>query len=133
MTTIAPMRPNGMGRTIGLGVLCMSLALVSVGCAPVNEGPTASSFPSPASSMDDDSGMSDDDQELIPGDQYRDPTVPQMGPGQGLPDVPGYEDVDCDNAEQLCESGEWACDDIADYCDIGTDPGELPDEFEWDK
>jgi hypothetical protein len=27
----------------------------------------------------------------------------------------------------------YACDDIADYCDIGPDGlGELPDEYDWD-
>lgn len=65
-------------------------------------------------------------------DDAQEPPVPVVG-GSGLPDLPGdANDVDCDNAEELCESGEWACDDIADYCDIGPDGGELPDEFDWD-
>ena len=66
---------------------------------------------------------------------FQEPPVPEAG-GTGLPDIPGdsgSEDIDCDNAEELCESGEWACDDIADYCDIGPDGGELPDDWDWDQ
>jgi hypothetical protein len=44
------------------------------------------------------------------------------------------EEVDCDYAEDLCDSGAWACDDIADYCDIGPDDGsELPEDWDWDQ
>ena len=69
----------------------------------------------------------------------RDPSVPIVNPGSGLPssgnDFSGTEEeVDCDNAEDLCDSGEWACDDIADYCDIGPDDGsELPEDWDWDR
>ena len=43
-------------------------------------------------------------------------------------------DIDCENAEQLADSGEYEASDIADYCDYGPDDGsELPDEFDWDK
>lgn len=133
MTTLIAVRPISLGRNIGRLALCMSLTLVSVGCVPANNGPTGSTSAPHGSTLDEDLETSEDEQELISGDQYRDPTVPQVGPGQALPDTPGYEGVDCDDAEQLCESGEWACDDIADYCDIGPDGGELPDEFEWEK
>ena len=44
------------------------------------------------------------------------------------------EDIDCDDAENLCETGAYICDDIADYCDYGPDDGQdLPDEFDWDE
>jgi hypothetical protein len=44
------------------------------------------------------------------------------------------EDIDCDDGENLCETGAYNCDDIADYCDYGPDDGQdLPDEFDWDE
>ncbi len=70
---------------------------------------------------------------------FRDPSVPIINPGSGLPDFgDGYtstdEEIDCDNAEDLCDSGAWACDDIADYCDIGPDDGsDIPDDWDWDQ
>ena len=66
--------------------------------------------------------------------EFQEPSVPSVG-GKGLPttDTPIDEEIDCDDAENLCEEGIYACDDIADYCDYGPDGGELPDEFDWDK
>jgi hypothetical protein len=67
--------------------------------------------------------------------EFRDPSVPISG-GTGLPDSgsTSSEEVDCEQAEELCDSGDWACDDIADYCDIGPDDGsELPDDWDWDR
>jgi hypothetical protein len=55
--------------------------------------------------------------------------------GSGLNQDPVGEpdEIDCDEAENLCDVGAYACDDIADYCDIGPDGlGELPDEYDWD-
>lgn len=47
---------------------------------------------------------------------------------------PGPDEIDCDNAEDLCDSGAFACDDIADYCDIGpADDSDLPDDYDWDE
>ena len=43
------------------------------------------------------------------------------------------EEVDCEDAENLCESGAVDCDEIADYCDYGPDGLDLPDEFDWDE
>ena len=44
------------------------------------------------------------------------------------------EEIECDDAENLCETGAFICDDIADYCDYGPDDGQdLPDEFDWDE
>ena len=63
---------------------------------------------------------------------FQEPPVPHGG-GQGLPIPPSDDEVDCENAEELCDSGEWACDDIADYCDTGPDGGELPDDWDWDR
>ncbi len=42
-------------------------------------------------------------------------------------------EVDCEQAEELADWGEYEAADIADYCDIGPEPYELPDEFDWDK
>ena len=70
---------------------------------------------------------------------FRDPSVPVINPGMGLPNSESGssgtdEEIDCDDAEDLCDSGAWACDDIADYCDIGPDDGsELPEDWDWDR
>jgi hypothetical protein len=62
------------------------------------------------------------------------PPVPVVG-GSGI-DWPRNEEpteIDCVEAEELCDAGAYACDDIADYCDIGPDGlDELPDEYDWD-
>ena len=66
---------------------------------------------------------------------FQEPPIPGAG-GVGLPNPPDGstdDEIDCDNAEELCDSGDWACDDIADYCDIGPDGGELPDDWDWDE
>lgn len=68
------------------------------------------------------------------------PPVPIVE-GSGLPDLDTIvsddssvflDEIDCDRAEELAEWGEYEAADIADYCDIGPEPGELPDEFDWD-
>lgn len=70
---------------------------------------------------------------------FRDPSVPIVTPGSGLPDFDSGststdDEVDCDQAEDICDAGDWACDDIADYCDYGPDDGsELPDDWDWDQ
>jgi hypothetical protein len=66
-----------------------------------------------------------------------DPPAPVAG-GRSLPDFEDYdeepiEEVDCEDAENLCESGAVDCDEIADYCDYGPDGIDLPDEFDWDE
>jgi hypothetical protein len=69
----------------------------------------------------------------------QEPQVPYVKPGTGLPDfntdVTGTdEEIDCENAEDLCDSGAYNCDDIADYCDIGPDDGsDIPDDWDWDQ
>lgn len=59
--------------------------------------------------------------------------VPAIG-GSGLPDLDSTstDEIDCEDAETLCELGDAICDDVADYCDYGPDGAELPDEFDWD-
>lgn len=61
------------------------------------------------------------------------PAVNVGGNGLDTPPADEPDEIDCADAESLCEDGVYACDDIADYCDIGPDGlGELPDEFDWD-
>ena len=44
------------------------------------------------------------------------------------------EDIDCDDAAELCETGAYICDDVADFCDYGPDDRQdITDEFEWDE
>jgi len=43
------------------------------------------------------------------------------------------DEIDCEQAEELADWGVYEAGDIADYCDYGPDPGELPDEFDWDE
>jgi hypothetical protein len=44
------------------------------------------------------------------------------------------EDIDCDDAAELCETGAYICDDLADFCDYGPDDGQdITDEFEWEE
>lgn len=77
------------------------------------------------------------EEEMIPSFQFKDPTVPQTRPGTGLPKPINTEsdEIDCDEAEyNLCDSGEWSCDDIADYCDVGPDNDRgLPEDWDWDQ
>jgi hypothetical protein len=68
-----------------------------------------------------------------------DPPAPVAG-GRSLPGFEiesdgeePIEEVDCEDAENLCESGAVDCDEIADYCDYGPDGVDLPDEFDWDE
>ena len=61
------------------------------------------------------------------------PPVYIGGNGLNLDPVDEPDEIDCEEAENLCETGAYACDDIADYCDIGPDGlGELPDDYDWD-
>ncbi len=61
------------------------------------------------------------------------PAVNVGGNGLDTPPADEPDEIDCVDAESLCEEGVYACDDIADYCDIGPDGlEELPDEFDWD-
>ena len=61
------------------------------------------------------------------------PAVNVGGTGSEIPPADEPDEIDCVDAESLCEEGVYACDDIADYCDIGPDGlEELPDEYDWD-
>lgn len=104
--------------------LINGLAIVSViaGCGgsttPNNSLPVQSDDISPSTTSDEFT--------------FADPIVPNAS-GTGLPDgVTTDEEIDCEDAEDLCDSGAYACDDIADYCDIGPDGGELSDDTDWD-
>lgn len=64
----------------------------------------------------------------------RDPQAPDVSTnnsvaGSGIGSL-GGSDIDCDNAEELYDSGEMT-DDIADYCDYGPD-GEWDTEDDYD-
>ena len=61
------------------------------------------------------------------------PPIYVGGTGLNLDPVEEPDEIDCEEAENLCDIGAYACDDIADYCDIGPDGlGELPDDYDWD-
>ena len=61
------------------------------------------------------------------------PTVNVGSNGLKIQPADDPDGIDYVDAESLCEGGVYACDDIADYCDIGPDGlGELPDECDWD-
>ena len=68
-------------------------------------------------------------------DSHDPPYPPAGGEGIQIPNDPiTDEEIDCDQAEDLCDVGAFACDDIADYCDIGPDDGsDIPDDWDWDQ
>lgn len=117
-----------------LKTMFVSVLVVAMSCATFSsceEDPTDQII-SPVVQTTVNAGTDIPDTTLV----FKEPPIPNAG-GQGLPTTldSGNEptdEVDCDNAEELCDSGEWACDDIADYCDIGPDGGELPDDWDWD-
>lgn len=113
-------------RSIARGLVLMLSIGAIAGCldvAPSENGPIS---PVVTDAPDDTIG-------------FRDPQAPIVNPGSGLPDVGSGvsgtdEEIDCDNAEDLCDSGAFDCDDIADYCDIGPDDGsDIPDDWDWDQ
>jgi hypothetical protein len=113
-------------RLLGIGMVLTLLTVTTTAC--LETSPTDSVPSSPVLTDPPDSTI-----------EFRDPSVPVINPGMGLPDSESGslgtdEEVDCDDAEDLCDSGAWACDDIADYCDIGPDDGsELPEDWDWDQ
>ena len=109
-----------------LAVAAVVIGLFVAGCEL--DMPTDSTVPStPVLSEDSDFQAPDTSIGFV------DPPAPNAG-GSGLPDSSNSdEEIDCDNAEEMCDSGAFACDDIADYCDIGPDGGELSDDSEWDE
>lgn len=115
--------PHRSGR---LTALSLVIGLFTAGCGL--DMPTDSTVPSTPV-------LSEDSDFLAPDTSigFAEPPVPNAG-GSGLPDSSNSdEEIDCDNAEDLCDSGTFACDDIADYCDIGPDGGELSDNSDWDE
>ena len=66
--------------------------------------------------------------------QLSEPPIPYSG-GEGIDSRPseGSTEIDCVEAESLCESGDFKCDDIAETCGVGPDGlGEVPDEYDWE-
>jgi hypothetical protein len=44
------------------------------------------------------------------------------------------EEIDCDDAAELCETGAYICNDLADFCDYDPDDShDITDEFEWEE
>jgi hypothetical protein len=122
-------------KRLGLGAFWAFLLLCILGivtsCASVaNDSPSSTSTLSSTSTTEPE-------EELIPSSKFKDPTVPQIRPGTGLPKPTetDFDEIDCEEAEyDLCDTGEWACDDIADYCDVGPDNDSgLPDDWDWDR
>ena len=115
-----------VSRLLGVVMTLTLLILTTTACLETVPTATVPSSPSVTDTPSDTIG-------------FRDPSVPIINPGSGLPDFESGttgtdEEVDCDYAEDLCDSGAWACDDIADYCDIGPDDGsELPEDWDWDQ
>jgi len=110
-----------------LSVARLAVTLLLVGCSgQAREEPNDV----PVTAVDDIAN----DVDVFDFGDVQEPPVPYVG-GDGL-DVPLDDEsfeFDCVDAEELCESGIYPCDDIADFCDIGPDDlGELPDEYDWD-
>jgi len=61
------------------------------------------------------------------------PTTPPEGTVTHAGAGGSVDEIDCEQAEELADWSEFEAGDIADYCDYGPDPGELPDEFDWDE
>lgn len=109
-------------------LLCV-LGIVTSCASVANDSPSSTSTLSSTSTTEPE-------EELIPSFEFKDPTVPQIRPGTGLPKPTetDFDEIDCEEAEyDLCDTGDWACDDIADYCDVGPDNDRgLPDDWDWD-
>jgi hypothetical protein len=106
--------------------VCM-LALFVAGClAQTDERPAEAPTTVIYDTKEDDSSLDLKD--------VQEPPVPYVGGSDAefpLQDEP--TEIDCIDAEELCDTGTFACDDITDHCDIGPDgSGELPDEYDWD-
>ena len=91
---------------IGVSVVALS------GCASV------ASDPSPVSVLISDSTISTTSTTVL---EFQEPPPIYVG-GTGLNLVPVEEpdEIDCEEAENLCDIGAYACDDIADYCEAGA-------------
>lgn len=108
-------------RLVIIGVSVVALS----GCASV------ASDPSPVSTQIPDSTISTSTTTVL--EFQEPPPIYVGGTGLNLDPVEEPDEIDCEEAENLCDIGAYACDDIADYCDIGPDGlGELPDDYDWD-
>ena len=129
MTQLKAQKRLGLGAFWAFLLLCI-LGIVTSCASVANDSPSSTSTLSSTSTTEPE-------EELIPSSKFKDPTVPQIRPGTGLPKPTetDFDEIDCEEAEyDLCDTGEWACDDIADYCDVGPDNDSgLPDDWDWDR
>jgi hypothetical protein len=129
VTQLKAQKRPGLGAFWAFLLLCI-LGIVTSCASVANDSPSSTSTLSSTSSTEPE-------EELIPSSKFKDPTVPQIRPGTGLPKPTetDFDEIDCEEAEyDLCDTGEWACDDIADYCDVGPDNDSgLPDDWDWDR
>jgi hypothetical protein len=129
VTQLKAQKRPGLGAFWAFLLLCI-LGIVTSCASVANDSPSSTSTLSSTSTTEPE-------EELIPSSKFKDPTVPQIRPGTGLPKPTetDFDEIDCEEAEyDLCDTGEWACDDIADYCDVGPDNDSgLPDDWDWDR
>jgi hypothetical protein len=103
------------------------LSVCLAGCvARVEEQPTEPPVTVVQDTVDDVTSFDLGDVQELP--------VPYVGGTDDYFPAPGETaEIDCVDAEELCDTGAFACDEIAAYCDIGPDGlEELPDEYDWD-
>jgi hypothetical protein len=107
-----------------LTFLLLGLQVIA-GCAEVSVDPESTVIPNTTHTVAPDTSLETNVVE---------PPIPYGGGVTSeIPKIDGPEEVDCVDAESLCEEGVFACDDLADYCDVGPDGlEELPDEYDWD-
>lgn len=115
---------NQAGHLVLHLVLALSICTAVAGCQSIDSEEPLKTVPQ--------NSVADTAVDSVP--EFQDPSVPNVG-GSGLPDLGSdVEEVDCEEAEDICDAGDWACDDIADYCDYGPDDGsELTDDWDWDQ
>ena len=109
--------------TVILSALC--LGACSGAISEPTKSPSASTVPATITSPVPD--------DAIFGDFDEAPIVPRGDGGLGEPLEGEPDEIDCEEAENLCDLGDYACDDIADFCDVGPDGlEELPEDYDWD-
>jgi len=118
-----------MGGLLGLGVLGGCVGLLDEPASPPSMNSTTSSSVSivkpivlPWTSV---AGTSSSVSSVV--------TTAVVRPAAGGEESGPTDEIDCEQAEELADSGDYEAGDMADYCDYGPDPGELPDEFDWDE
>jgi len=122
-------RAKWMGGLLGLGVLGGCLGLLEEPASPPAMNSTTSSSVSIVKpivlSWTSVAGTSPSVSSVA--------TTAVVRPSAGGEESGPTDEIDCEEAEELADWGAYEAGDIADYCDYGPDPGELPDEFDWDE